>query len=339
MRKDSGNTSVRVAAIAAMGLLLMMAGSGLAAVTAAQKCEGGKNDSSGRYASCMAKAQKGLVLGGSLDAYDAARLKCEGKYAKAWSKAETAGSCPSTGDESSVQAFVEACVQSVAEALGGGTLPPDVVTCNEDLTTCDGDLAGCQALPVAQPRKSGQTTCWDPADTSDPIATIPCEGSGQDGATATGVAFDYTDNGDGTITDNNTGLMWEKQDNSNVGGLAGIHDKDNFYTWANAFVKISDLNSSAFAGHSDWRFPNIRELETLKDFGRGLPAIDPVFHTNCIAGCTIATCSCTRTDFYSSSSTYGDNPSNAWGVFFYSGYTGATPKTDFFPVRAVRGGS
>jgi hypothetical protein len=37
------------------------------------------------------------------------------------------------------------------------------------------------------------------------------------------------DNGDGTITDDQTGLMWEKKDDNNTGG---IHDKDNEYTWA-----------------------------------------------------------------------------------------------------------
>jgi len=41
-----------------------------------------------------------------------------------------------------------------------------------------------------------------------------------------GATLSYTDNGDGTITDNNTRLMWEKKDDS-----GGIHDQDNGYTW------------------------------------------------------------------------------------------------------------
>ena len=41
-----------------------------------------------------------------------------------------------------------------------------------------------------------------------------------------GATLSYTDNSDGTITDNNTGLMWEKKDDS-----GGIHDQDNTYTW------------------------------------------------------------------------------------------------------------
>ena len=40
---------------------------------------------------------------------------------------------------------------------------------------------------------------------------IPCAGTGQDGDIQAGATLSYTDNGDGTITDNNTGLMWEKK--------------------------------------------------------------------------------------------------------------------------------
>jgi len=69
---------------------------------------------------------------------------------------------------------------------------------------------------------------------------ISCGGTGQDGDLQKGAPLAYVDNGDGTITDVNTGLMWEKLDDNNVGG---IHDKDNYYNWANAFaVKIATLN-------------------------------------------------------------------------------------------------
>ncbi|HYD49712.1 MAG TPA: hypothetical protein VEB21_15255 [Terriglobales bacterium] len=39
----------------------------------------------------------------------------------------------------------------------------------------------------------------------------------------------YIDNGDGTVSDLNTGLVWEKKDD-----LSGIHDKDNGYSWASS---------------------------------------------------------------------------------------------------------
>lgn len=39
--------------------------------------------------------------------------------------------------------------------------------------------------------------------------------------------------------------------------------QDTTYKWANAFAKIDDLNTAAFAGFPDWRLPNESELETL----------------------------------------------------------------------------
>ena len=62
---------------------------------------------------------------------------------------------------------------------------------------------------------TGQTTCWTPSRCTSSGCTsagvVPCAGTGQDGDIRAGRALSYTDNGDGTITDNNTGLMWEKK--------------------------------------------------------------------------------------------------------------------------------
>lgn len=101
------------------------------------------------------------------------------------------------------------------------------------------------SLP-AQPLKTGQTTCYDSSGT-----VIACSGTGQDGELQKGVARSFTDNGDGTVTDNVSGLMWEK-----ISDDDSIHDKDTTYTWTNAFAsKVAMLNSSSFAGHNDWRVP------------------------------------------------------------------------------------
>jgi hypothetical protein len=59
---------------------------------------------------------------------------------------------------------------------------------------------------------SGQTKCYQ---TIDPYAEIPCTGTGQDGAYNIN-PMSYTDNDNGTVTDNNTGLMWQKQDDDNT---------------------------------------------------------------------------------------------------------------------------
>jgi len=158
--------------------------------------------------------------------------------------------------------------------------------------------------------KTGQTTSFQ---------------AGDDGELQLGTARSYTDNGDGTITDNATGLMWEKLTNDGT-----IHDKDNFYTWANAFaVKIADLNAANFAGHNDWRLPNINELQTLVNYGTINPAIDPAFNNGVD--------SFTRSSFYWSSTTFALFPFNAWIVSFLDGVVVNVNKADFPSVRAVRG--
>src|SRR5207244_11210691 len=108
-----------------------------------------------------------------------------------------------------------------------------------------------------------------------------------------GAPLSYTDNGDGTITDNNTGLMWEK-----LSMDGSVHDVSNTYTWANAFAQhVATLNGTSFAGHTDWRVPNVKELQNI------VPAVSPAFNNNCTSGCTVLTCSCTASSGYWSSTT------------------------------------
>jgi len=75
----------------------------------------------------------------------------------------------------------------------------------------------------------------------------------------------FTDNGDGTITDNATGLMWVK--NPTLTKM----------TWLNALAYCEALN---YAGHDDWRLANADELLSLIDYGRNAPAIDTNFFPN-----------------------------------------------------------
>ena len=80
---------------------------------------------------------------------------------------------------------------------------------------------------------TGQTTCWDNAG-----AVIPCDGTGQDGDIRAGARLRYKDNGDGTVTDKNTNLTWEK-----LSADGSIHDRSNSYSWADAFaVHVAGLN-------------------------------------------------------------------------------------------------
>src|SRR5262249_43617125 len=163
--------------------------------------------------------------------------------------------------------------------------------------------------------------------------------AGDDGAIRAGAALSYTDNGDGTITDNNTGLMWEKQSDD-----GSIHDKDNAYTWADAVaVHIAGLNAGAgFAGHTDWRLPNVKELQSIVNYQNVNPTVSPAFNTGCVASCTVLTCSCTAagiTPLYWSSTSFAVSPAAfAWSMDFSTGIVFQNGKSDTFHVRAVRGG-
>jgi hypothetical protein len=187
--------------------------------------------------------------------------------------------------------------------------------------------------------ETGQTSCWDPLDTQAPINPINCAGTGQDGEIRAGYPVQFIDNGDGTITDTHTTLMWEKLSDDGD----PLHDYDNAsYQWYGAFQKLEQINDAAFAGHTDWRVPNIRELQTLLDYSStnpgGAPSPFAIFHSGCTPGCTILTCSCTRSSSYWSSTTSQPNPANAWYLSFQNGQSLNTTKTVYNYVRAVRGG-
>jgi hypothetical protein len=177
-------------------------------------------------------------------------------------------------------------------------------------------------------------------------------GPGSDGDVQAGAPMSYTDNGDGTITDLNTGLMWEKKDDS-----GGIHDMDNNYSWStgsNAMdgtivtMFLDTLNDVAgggancFAGYCDWRIPNVKELQSIVDYEVSSPSIDPAFHQSATCtGCadvTLATCSCTSSNYHWVSTTFTDGTRSAWLVRFTFGGLFSDGKGTFRRVRAVRGG-
>lgn len=90
---------------------------------------------------------------------------------------------------------------------------------------------------------------------NDAIIDEPAQGEsfyGQD-ASFTGNAPSYTDNGDGTITDNVTGLIWQQ-------------DPGDKLDWEDAVNGLDDFNEEALGGHSDWRIPTIKELYSLVQF-------------------------------------------------------------------------
>ncbi len=81
----------------------------------------------------------------------------------------------------------------------------------------------------------------------------------------------------------------------------------------------------------------MRELQSIVDYERFLPSIDPIFDTGCTPGCSVLTCSCTAIDPYWSATSDAGFPLDAWGVHFARGTADPFAKVDLYLVRAVRG--
>lgn len=194
--------------------------------------------------------------------------------------------------------------------------------------TCNCELGGGVAV-TAEPVQTGQSTCYDTAG-----AAIDCAGTGQDGEFQAGASHSFVDNGDGTITDEVTGLMWEK-----LSADGSIHDSSNDYSIADAVaVKIATLNSEQFAGHDDWRLPNRNELATLVNLGTVSPATYAQFNDGCGPGCTATECSCTQNSTHWTSTSQHNSPDYTYYLNFSQGDVGQMQKVpgNTARVRAVR---
>lgn len=167
---------------------------------------------------------------------------------------------------------------------------------------------------------TGQSACWDLTGT--PIA---CLGTGQDGEYQKGVSVAprFTDNADGTVTDNLTSLIWLKDAN-----CFGLKIWPTALSSANTLANGScGLADGSVAG--DWRLPNIKELQSLYDYNEINPAV-PAGHP--FAG--------VRSDKYWSSTTHVGDPSLAWTVLpQFSGSVNYDTKADDAFVWPVRGGN
>jgi hypothetical protein len=180
--------------------------------------------------------------------------------------------------------------------------------------------------PVA---KTGQTTLY---------------AAGDDGALQRGVAWPtprFTDNLNGTVTDNLSGLIWLKKANYigsdhpafDADGTAG----DGRVTWQHALDFVSAMNAGTYAnlGFTDWRLPNVQELQSLIDHSRYNPSLCN----------TAGTGQWTASDpftgvlavYYWSSTGRVADPTYAWYVSLYDGFVSGHDRSTTLCVWPVRG--
>ena len=162
-----------------------------------------------------------------------------------------------------------------------------------------------------------QTACFDENGS---VITCAPEGEplcGQD-AQRNGLQPSYRDNGDGRVTDLNTGLMWQK---GYAGGL----------NWKDALAYAENLT---LAGYTDWRLPNIKELQSIVDYehydwNTDTAAIDLTYFES-----PTADYSKNQVIYFWSGTTHGDFPSAALYVSF--GHAMSTLGFDAHGAGAVR---
>lgn len=170
----------------------------------------------------------------------------------------------------------------------------------------------------AEVARTGQTTCYDDNGTS-----IDCTGTGQDGAIQAGAVWPdprFSDRGDGTISDNLTGLVWAQNANLPNGTM----------TWQEALDYVAGMNSGTYPnlGYADWRLPNVTELESLLHAQLFDPALAQGHpFTN------------VQSDFYWSSTSYAYNTHYAWFVGMgYGGVDHGVKTISHYYVWPVRAG-
>ncbi len=129
-----------------------------------------------------------------------------------------------------------------------------------------------------------------------------------------------------TVTDTVTGLMWKRCPEGRSGATCGAGSTA-VTTWSGALIAVDVANTESYAGHTDWRLPNIIELRSLVERGCHNLAINTNAFPQSGNGYP-----------YWSSTTHASVAANAWGILFVGGSTGTYSKSNGGAVRLVRGG-
>lgn len=118
------------------------------------------------------------------------------------------------------------------------------------------------------------------------------------------------------VKDNVSGLIWENKTKQNAKDLYSFNEVQNF---------ISEQNQKKLCGISNWRVPQIHELQNIVDYSFPFPqpAIDLVFFQN------------STNSIYWASTTYAKNNQDEWGIYFDDGRVFEQPKNLQASVRLV----
>jgi hypothetical protein len=135
----------------------------------------------------------------------------------------------------------------------------------------------------------------------------------------------FTDHGDGTVTDTETGLMWAKCQQNMSGSDCSVWTGQQYPKWGAALLSAEE---STLAGYTDWRLPNIKELDTIIEQRCANPAINLAVFPNT-----------PNTEFWSSSPSVLSTGSS-WTVQFLTGDSQSVyGRNELHAVRLVRDGS
>lgn len=135
---------------------------------------------------------------------------------------------------------------------------------------------------------------------------------------------DFTVHDNGTITHKNTGLMWKVCSEGQTWSSEACQGAVTSMTWQQALQAGESLNTAGgYAGHSDWRLPNIKELKSIAELRCREPALNTTLFFN-------------PGSIYWTSTLDISRGERAWVVFFSSGSDYFFDRTQSHSVRLVR---
>ena len=240
--------------------------------------------------------------------------------------------------------ILSACATSTTEPTQASVATPtqEIIQVSPEPVT--ETTAAAEAQLTSPIVDTGQALCYD----NHAEITCPEAGEafyGQD-AQVSGLQPAYQDNGDGTVTDLNTGLMWAASPDLNEDGVIDVNDKLD-YESALAFA-----DEFALAGYDDWRLPTIDELYSLIQFtgtdpsaltGNDTSGLTPFIDTDYFdfaygdtnAGERIIDSQMATSTLYTSTTMNGNT--TMFGVNFADGRIKGYPVDKLFYVYYVRG--